>query len=83
MTEAPSSEQLWLQQMGFEQVEPSDDLPEELVALRFWASDSAIMVTIDLSKSKESLSKSYQLLIELVLAKRARQAFNGILCSVS
>ena len=35
LTEDVESDQLWLQQMGFEAIEPADNLPKDLVAVRF------------------------------------------------
>ncbi|MGR5284111.1 type VI secretion protein IcmF/TssM N-terminal domain-containing protein [Vibrio maritimus] len=83
LTEDPSHDQSLLQQMGFELIDPVDELPTDLVAVRFWASDSAIIVTIDLMMSKDSVTKSVQSLLELLKKKRARQIFNGALCSVN
>lgn len=83
LTEDPSHDQSLLQQMGFELIDPVDELPTDLVAVRFWASDAAIIVTVDLMMNKESSSKSVQILLDLVQKKRARQAFNGVLCSVN
>ena len=82
LTEDIENDQLWLQQMGFEAIEPADNLPEDLVAVRFWASDDAIIATIDLLHPKEGMQKSINTLVALILSKRSRQAFNGVLCAV-
>ncbi|ADZ90068.1 type VI secretion protein IcmF/TssM N-terminal domain-containing protein [Marinomonas mediterranea] len=76
-------EQLWLQQMGFESIESSEPVPDDLLALRFWVSDDAVLISLDLSYEQEVVVASLEALYKHVLKKRPRQAFNGVICSVS
>ena len=77
------SESLWLQQMGFETVESAEPVPEDLVALKFWVSDSAVLVSIDLNASEQTLKQSLHYFYDNLLELRPRQALNGVLAAVS
>lgn len=83
LTEDSSKDLTSLQQMGFEAIDQTQDLPKGLVAVKFWASDSAIVVTIDLNAGKETLNRSLEILLQAMQKHRARQVFNAALCSVS
>lgn len=76
-------EVLWLQQMGFESVESVENVPEGLIALKFWVSDSAVLVSVDLNSDEQTLTKSMQYFYDQLLSLRPRQALNGVLASVS
>ncbi|WP_194436123.1 type VI secretion protein IcmF/TssM N-terminal domain-containing protein [Vibrio fluminensis] len=83
LTENRESDLALLQQMGFERVEPSDEIPDELVAVEFWTSETAVIATINVSLAKESVTKSTQILFEQMHKKRARQVFNGAICTIA
>lgn len=78
-----ADDQVWLQQMGFESIESSESVPEDLLALRFWVSESAVLISLDLSYVQDTITTSLEVLYKHVLKRRPRQAFNGVLCSVS
>ncbi|TDO98042.1 type VI secretion protein IcmF/TssM N-terminal domain-containing protein [Marinomonas balearica] len=78
-----SEDQLWLQQMGFESIESSEPVPDDLLALRFWVSDESVLISLDLSYGHDVVVASLEVLYRHVLKRRARQAFNGVICSVS
>lgn len=73
---------LWLQQMGFESVESAEATPEDLIALRFWVSESAVLVSFDLRADADVLTASVNELYAHLQQKRPRQMFNGVLSSV-
>ncbi|NLS11770.1 type VI secretion system membrane subunit TssM [Vibrio sp. SM6] len=99
LTEKTPQNGIWLQQMGFEWVEPTMYLNTEpdnsgkhdinssretpVCGIQCWVSETAIIVTLDLSLGKESLLQTVNLLLKQMSQKRARQMFNGAICSVS
>ncbi|KQH87178.1 type VI secretion protein VasK [Vibrio furnissii] len=77
-----NSDVRWLQQMGFESVESIEPVPDDLIAVRFWVSDSAVLVSVDMSFPLATRQASLDVVCELLMKKRDRQAFNGVLCTV-
>ncbi|WP_051560319.1 type VI secretion system membrane subunit TssM [Marinobacterium jannaschii] len=79
-----AAEGLLLQQMGFEAVTLDDNESDSNRAepIRFWNSDRAVLVTIDASVQGERFSSALATLLQRLLARRPRQAANGILALV-
>ena len=77
----------FLRQTGFEQVQSSASSAEisgdANSPITFWGADDAVLISIDISYPQEAVKEQLDVLYDLLLKKRDRQAVNGVLCTLN
>ncbi|UJF17214.1 type VI secretion system membrane subunit TssM [Vibrio sp. SS-MA-C1-2] len=69
--------------MDFELIELSESIPVNLDLAHFWASKSAIVISLNIKQPEEKLKQYINAFFKELLIKRSRQPLNGVLCSIN
>ncbi len=77
------SQSILLQQMGYELVDNEDDVEIDGSILRFWISESSVVVSIHLTKNISLLTLQLEQLLALMRKKRPRQMANGVISDLA
>ncbi|AEF53723.1 type VI secretion system membrane subunit TssM [Marinomonas posidonica] len=75
-------EDVLIEKMGFEAIE-GDEADVSNSPIKFWLSDTSVLVSFSLSSKADSFQEQVDYLIQLIAKKRERQAINGVITALN